>query len=109
MAYVEITPVTSMPADGAAGKELAGFDACEVSLDCSAGTGTACLIKKGPGGTGGAGKWRQYGPSWTVDNTTAGQQVPRFKIPRDKAEYGVLITGGPTIDACYLEGTGHGR
>lgn len=104
MAYSTITPKTSMPADNAAGVELRGYDSAEVFLKCSAGSGTACLIQKGPGGI-----WHQRGPSWTVDATTAGQQVGRISIPWDAWEYQILITGGPTIDSAYLVGVNHGR
>ena len=106
MSYLPITVRTSMPGDGAdaGGQELYGVDTAEVYLTCSNGTGTACLIQRGP-----AGKWRQYGPSWTVDTSQAGQQVQRIAIPRDRWLYQILVTGGPTIDEGYIVGENRGR
>ena len=106
MAYTPITVRTTMPADDAdaGGQELYGVDSAEVYLTCSAGSGTACLIQRGP-----AGKWRQYGPSWTVDATQAGQQVSRVQVPRERWLYQILVTGGPTITDAYLVGATRGR
>ena len=106
MAYQSITVRTTMPADGtdAGGQELYGVDSAEIYLTCSSGSGTACLIQKGP-----AGKWRQYGPTWTVDTTQTGQQVSRINVPRERWTYQILVTGGPTIDDAYIVGATRGR
>ena len=101
----KITPATSHPNDAAVGTIISSCDSAEVFLDVTAGTGTAYLAQKSPGG-----KYHQYGPSWSVDNTVAGRQVGRIAIPREPAEYIVVVTGGPTLGAeCWIRGVTRGR
>lgn len=104
MAYPTITPVTSMPADGADadGIKLDTYDMALAMVYASAGSGTATLIMRDP-----AGRWIAAAPSWTVDTTVAGRALARFKIWRNAIPgtlWQILVTGGPTLDPCYLVG-----
>lgn len=96
---------TDAPADlGAAAIRLSAFDGADVYVDVSVGTGDFCLIQYGPGA-----KWRQYGPGWTSDTTTAGGAPARLSIPLSPGYYGVLRTSGtPTVTAAYIEGVNRG-
>jgi len=106
MAYDTITPVTSMPADDddANSQVLEHYDVAHCHVYATAGTGTAALIVKDP-----KGRWVQAGPSWAVAATQAGREPGRIQIPREKLLYKILVTGGPTLGACYLVGRNYGR
>lgn len=105
MSFDTITPVTSMPSDNddANSQELQHYDVAHCHVYASAGTGTAALIVKDP-----AGRWVQAGPSWSVAATQPGREVGRIQIPRTALRYKILVTGGPTLGACYLVGHRYG-
>jgi len=107
MAYTPITPVTSVPADNDDANsqiiEQEDVAHCHVYVADAGGTGTAALIVKDP-----AGRWVQAGPSWSVAATQAGREVGRINIPRTAQRYKLLVTGGPTLGACYLVGHRYG-
>ena len=76
---------------------------CHVYVADGGGTGTAALLVKDPGG-----RWVQAGPSWSVAATQAGREPGRINIPRNELLYKILVTGGPTLGACYLVGHRYG-